>query len=207
MPTLTVGLLSDTHIPHRLKRLPQSVLDALAGVDLILHAGDVDAPVALEPLEAIAPVHAVRGNIHVQDLSDGGAALPAVVELQLAGHRVVLTHGHQPGLVGFFFKGLDVIAQRVRLTDNGDLNRRMISRLARLHPEADVVVFGHSHRAHIERIGGVLLVNPGAVCITAGEQPTVARMRLGVGRPQVTIIPLPAERRTARSPQPNSNVL
>ena len=75
MTVFTVGLLSDTHIPHRLERLPAPVLDALAGVDLILHAGDVDDPVALEPLRAVAPVHGVRGNVHFQEFSDGGAAL------------------------------------------------------------------------------------------------------------------------------------
>lgn len=187
---LHVGLLSDTHIPHRLRRLPDAVLDALAGADLILHAGDVDDPAALEPLRAIAPVHAVRGNIHIQDLSDGGAMLPAVIELQLAGWRVVLTHGHQPGLLGFFLKGLDVIAQWMRLTDNGQFNHRNARRLARLYPEADIIVFGHSHRAHVEWVGRTLLINPGAVCVTPNEQPTVAWMRLGVGRPEVEIIPL-----------------
>ena len=74
MPALVVGLLSDTHVPRRIKRLPKTVLDALAGVDLILHAGDVDDPAALEPLRAIAPVHAVRGNVHLHEFSGGGTA-------------------------------------------------------------------------------------------------------------------------------------
>jgi len=146
MPTLTLGLLSDTHIPHRMKQLPAAALNTLAGADLILHAGDVDDPAALESLREIAPVHAVRGNVHLQDFSDGGAALPTVVELQLAGHRIVLTHGHRPGLLGFWLKGLHVSALRLGLTDNGQLNRRAARRLARLYPGADLVVFGHSHR-------------------------------------------------------------
>jgi len=181
-----------------MKQLPAAALDALAGADLILHAGDVDDPAALEPLREIAPVHAVRGNFHLQDFSDGGAGLPAVVELQLAGHRVVLTHGHRPGLFGFWLKGLHVSGQWLRLTDNGRLNRRAVRRLARLYPEADLIVFGHSHRAHVEWypelvegwVGRTLLVNPGAVCPTRGEQPTVARVRLGTGEPEVEIIPL-----------------
>ncbi len=190
MPTLILGLLSDTHMPHRMKQLPAAALDALAGVDLILHAGDVDDPAALEPLRKIAPVHAVRGNFHLLDVSDGGAALPAVVELQLAGQRVVLTHGHRPGLLGFSLKGLHVSALRLGLTDNGRLNRRAARRLARLYPQADLIIFGHSHRAHVEWVGRALLVNPGGVCPSRREQSTVARVRLGTGKPKVEIIPL-----------------
>jgi len=190
MTVFTVGLLSDTHIPHRLKRLPASVLDALAGVDLILHAGDVDDPAALEPLRAVAPVHGVRGNVHFQEFSDGGVALPAVVELRLAGFHVVLTHGHRFGLLGFCRNIVDVFALRLGLLAKGDFNRRTGRRLARLYPEADVIVFGHSHQAHVERVGRALLVNPGAVCPTWGERQTVARLRLGVGKPEVEIVPL-----------------
>ena len=94
MTTITAGLIADTHIPYRVKQLPEAVFEAFAGVDVILHAGDVDVPTALEPLRSMAPVHAVRGNFHILDLSDGGAALPAAIELELAGRRVVLTHGH-----------------------------------------------------------------------------------------------------------------
>lgn len=190
MPTLTVGLLADTHIPHRLRRLPQAVFDALAGCDVILHAGDVDDPVALEPLRAIAPVYAVRGNFHVMDLSDGGAALPEKVELELAGARVVLVHGHRRGFIGFWLKGLHMAALWMRLTDNGALNRRIARRLAQRYPQADVIVFGHAHRAHVEWIGQTLLVNPGAVYPSRRERPTVARLRLGEGRPEVEVISL-----------------
>jgi putative phosphoesterase len=190
MSSFFVGLLSDTHIPYRLKQLPDAVFDALVGVDLILHAGDVDSPAALESLRNIAPVHAVRGNLHLQDLSSGGAALPPVIELRLAGQQIVLIHGHWPGLLGFFTKGLGVVAQRMGWTDNGQFNRHIVRRLARLYPMADVVVFGHTHRAHVEWSGRTLLVNPGAVCPTRGEQQTVARMRLGRGRPDAEIIPV-----------------
>lgn len=198
MPSLTVGLLADTHIPHRLRRLPQAVLDALDGVDVILHAGDVDDPAALEPLRAIAPVHAVRGNFHVRDLSDGGATLPAVVALELAGRRIVLTHGHRPGPIGFCLKGMHVVCHWLRLTDNGHINRRAVRRLSRLHPDVDVIVFGHSHRAHVAWMGKTLLVNPGAVSLSPRERPTMARMHLGSGKPEIEIIDLPVRQETAR---------
>ena len=173
MPTLTIGPLSDTHIPRRMKHLPQAALDALAGMDVILHAGDVDDPAALKPLQEIAPVYAVRGNFHITDLSDGGASLPEVIKLELADQHVVLVHGHRPGPIGFLLKGLHVFAENLRLTDNGALNRRSARRLARAYPEADIIVFGHSHRAHVEWLGDTLLVNPGAVLKARGrEQPS-----------------------------------
>ena len=190
MPVLTVGLLADTHLPHRMRRLPDLALEALAGVDLILHAGDVDSVAALAPLRAIAPVHAVRGNVHLQDFSDGGAALPDVVRLQLAGQDIVLTHGHISGALGFLTKAWDIVVHGLNLVGDNYINRYLTARLARLYPEADVIVFGHSHRACVERVGRTLLVNPGAVCPTKHQRQTVARMRLGDGRPRVQIIPL-----------------
>jgi putative phosphoesterase len=190
---LIAGLLSDTHMPHRLKRLPDAVFDALDGVDVILHAGDVDDPVSLRPLRTIAPVHAVRGNVHLQDLSDGGAALPAIVRLELAGRRVVLTHGHRPGPLGFLLKGLHMVGYHLHLTDNAKANQRIARHLARTYRQADIIVFGHTHQACVKYVGHTLLVNPGAVCVSRWEQPTVARIRLGIGAPEVKVIPLPAE--------------
>ncbi len=190
MSILNIGLISDTHIPHRLKQLPGAALDAFAGVDVILHAGDVDDPRVLDTLRGIAPTYAVRGNVHLQDFSDGGAMLPAVVELQLDDRHIVLTHGHRPGLPGFFLKGLEVAAQWLRLTSPEDSNTHIAHRLARLYPDADIIVFGHTHQAHVEQVGDTLLINPGAVCTGKREKPSVARMRLGTGSPEVEIIPL-----------------
>ena len=189
-PRLVVGLLSDTHIPRRMKQLPGAVLDAMAGVDLILHAGDVDDPDALEPLRAIAPVYAVRGNYHFHEFSDGGALLPAVLELDLAGYRVVVTHGHFPGLVGVVLKGLEFALGLLGLSTSVRATRRITRRVARLYPGADVVVFGHTHWAHIEKVRHTLLVNPGSVYPTRKERQTAARMRLGPDEPQVEILKL-----------------
>lgn len=188
--SVVVGVLSDTHIPYRMKQLPPRVLDAFEGVDVILHAGDVDKPWALAPLRRIAPVYAVRGNFHVLDLSSGGASLPAVVELQLAGHRVVLSHGYVPGLAALWLKGRDLALRLLGASDKARFNERIGRRLSALHAGADVIVFGHTHRAYVGWVGDTLLVNPGAVCPTLSEQPTVARMRLDEGRPQVEIVPL-----------------
>lgn len=53
-----IGLISDTH-----GLLRAEALEALKGVDLILHAGDIGDPQVIEDLSCIAPVIAVRGNI------------------------------------------------------------------------------------------------------------------------------------------------
>jgi putative phosphoesterase len=194
MNTITVGLIADTHIPYRAKRFPDAVLEAFTGVDAILHAGDVDDPAALQPLRSIAPVHAVCGNYHILDLSDGGASLPEVIELELAGKRVVLTHGHQPGLVGVIIKGVRFLVNWAGLLDNGWLNRRNARRLVERFPKADIIVFGHAHRAYVDWIGDTLLINPGSA-IESGryEQPSVARLQIA-HQPTVEIIPLPTRK-------------
>ncbi|HET90934.1 MAG TPA: metallophosphoesterase [Chloroflexi bacterium] len=192
--TTTIGLLSDTHIPHRMPRLPDAVFDALTGVDMVLHAGDVDDPAALLPLQDLAPVHAVRGNIHLTEFSDGGAILPAVIELSLTGYRLVLTHGHRPGLLGLFTKGISLIGRGMGLVSTHHFNQHIAHRLARLYTTADVIVFGHTHMAHVEYVGSTLLINPGAVCpnLCPGvqDQQSVARLYLDTGKPDVEIIPI-----------------
>ena len=187
---LLVGILSDTHVPYRMARLPPAVLDAFQDVDVVLHAGDVDQPRALQPLQEIAPVYAVRGNIHFLDLSSGGASLPPVVELHMAGHQVVLSHGYLPGLGDLWFKGRDVALRLFGRSDKARFNRRIARRLTSVYPRADVIVFGHTHRVYVDWMGDTLLVNPGAVCPTLGESSTVVRMILDDGKPDVEIVPL-----------------
>jgi putative phosphoesterase len=82
-----IGLISDTHSLIR----PQA-LEALAGSDLILHAGDVGGATVLGALERIAPVHAVLGNV---DPPDG--TLPEHIRLTLEGVSVHVSHGNELG--------------------------------------------------------------------------------------------------------------
>jgi len=79
-----VGVLSDTH-----GLLRPAALDALAGVDHILHAGDVGDMAILDALRAIGPVTAIRGNI---DREGPCAALPATEAVDLDGCLTYMLH-------------------------------------------------------------------------------------------------------------------
>ncbi len=82
-----VGVISDTHGLLR----PEAVA-ALAGVDLILHAGDVGEPGILRELERIAPVRAVRGNV---DRGPWAERLPRETEVRLGDHTLLMIHVRQ----------------------------------------------------------------------------------------------------------------
>ena len=81
---MIVGLISDTHGSLR----PEAVA-ALAGVELILHAGDVGAPDVLDGLGRIAPVRAVRGN---NDRGPWAARLPLTDVIEVGGASIYLLH-------------------------------------------------------------------------------------------------------------------
>ena len=81
---MRLGVLADTH-----GLLRPAVLAALAGVDAVLHAGDVGKPEILDALRGIAPVIAIRGNI---DRSGPCADLPATEAVELGGHLFYLVH-------------------------------------------------------------------------------------------------------------------
>lgn len=132
-----IGVLADTHIPRRARVLPPAVVDGLAGVDLILHAGDLTDPAVLNELTQIAPVHAVAGNNDSPELSQVLGRQKVV----LAGEwRIGLVHGHEgPGRTTL---------ERALGAFSG--------------PAVDCVVFGHSHMPHHARHGAVLAFNPGS---------------------------------------------
>ena len=81
---LTIGVISDTH-----GLLRTQALEALAGVDHILHAGDVGDAQILDRLRAIAPLTAIRGNV---DVSGVCGALPATDAVELGGQLLYLVH-------------------------------------------------------------------------------------------------------------------
>ena len=148
-----VGVIADTHCPEFVDRLPDGVFAALAGCDLILHGGDVNAGATLEALSAIAPVHAVRGD-HDRELSD----LPATRQLVIEGKRVVLVHGQRSRWI----EEPNTLLWTLSL-GYFTPNRGLPQSLRRRFPDADVIVYGHTHRPRKDRIGGALVFNPGAV--------------------------------------------
>jgi hypothetical protein len=157
-PMIEIGLLSDTHGVLR-----NEVHAALAGVSMILHAGDVCGETILDELALIAPVHAVCGNCDVP--WDPALAQERVMEIN--GVRIHVSHGHE-------------------------LGRPNAERLMTAYPGFDVIVYGHTHVQQVERVGDVLVVNPGA----AGHRrydlpPSVARLVIDNGCAEVTIIELP----------------
>jgi len=131
---MLVGLIADTHIPFRRRYLPPEVFTAFKNVDLILHAGDLNVPQVLDVLTTIAPVVAVAGN------GDEGLVerLGVSKTFTLGEYVVGLTHGH--------------------LGNEKNTPERALNAF----PEADVIVFGHSHIPYVNYHGGTLLVNPGS---------------------------------------------
>jgi putative phosphoesterase len=149
-----IGLIADTHGLVR-----PGVHDALGGVELILHAGDVGGDEILDELRLIAPVRAVFGNTDVP----GDPALAERIDIEVNGVHLHVSHGHEIGS-----------PTPAKLAERYD---------------ADVVIYGHTHKQLVTRIDGRLFVNPGA----AGPRrfnlkPSVGRLTIAGGRAEVDII-------------------
>lgn len=131
---MLVAVLADTHLRPGRGDLPVDAWRRLAAADLILHAGDVVTPELLDRLGGLAPVHTVLGN------NDHGlvGVLPDRLEVDLGGVVLGMVH------------------------DSGARAGRE-QRMRRWFPEADVVVFGHSHEP-LDDVGldGQRLFNPGS---------------------------------------------
>lgn len=151
--TTRVGVVADTHCPEFIPRLPARLPAALRGVQLILHAGDVDGPSTLEELARIAPVKAVRG-----DHDRGLESLPPFREVTLEGKRIVIVHGNRSR----WFEEPQTLLWTLSL-GYFHPHRGLPRSLRRRFPNVDVIVFGHTHRSHMRSIEGVLLFNPGGV--------------------------------------------
>jgi putative phosphoesterase len=153
-----LGVISDTH-----GLLRPDVHTALAGVELILHAGDVGGDEILDELELIAPVRAVYGNTD----APGQPRLADAIDLSIGGVAIHVSHGHEIG---------------------SPVAARLLERYA-----ADVVVFGHTHRPLIARAGDRLVLNPGAAGPRRFDiMPSVARLTIRDGRADAELIALRA---------------
>jgi uncharacterized protein len=130
-----VVAVADTHAPRRWKSCPPVLAAWLRRADVILHAGDVCTAAVLDELAQYAPVHAVVGNNDGPDVVAWGA-LPTR-QTELAGLRVAMIH------------------------DSGTANGRL-RRMRVAFPDADLVVYGHSHIPLDARDGGFRIFNPGS---------------------------------------------
>jgi hypothetical protein len=134
LPGMEVVVLSDSHLTKGIDGAGALVLSAVARADVVLHAGDITSRQALAELEVLAETYAVLGN-NDRDLRE---LLPESLLLELGGVRIAMVH------------------------DSG----ARVGRPRRLHrrfPDADLVVFGHSH-VPVDKVGelGQLLFNPGS---------------------------------------------
>lgn len=137
------------------------VHDVLTGVELILHAGDVGGSPILDELRLIAPVRAVFGNTD----PPGEPGLESEIAIEVGGLRVHVSHGHEVG---------------------SPTPAKLAARY-----DADVIIYGHTHRPLVTRHDGRLFVNPGA----AGPRrfnilPNVGRLIIANGRAEVEIVDL-----------------
>ncbi len=160
--TACLGLVSDTHLPDRCAALPPPLFEALRGVDLLLHAGDVGELGVLDDLSAVAPVIAVHGN---DETEEAQRALPYGQLLAVAGRRLLLTHGHYPDRAEELASRRDD-AWGPKLARRADLGRRA---------GAAIVVFGHTHIPMTYRDDDLLLVNPGAIASGNGRSRQLRR--------------------------------
>lgn len=149
-----VAVISDTHLAAPTDEF-RSFFDArLAQADMLWHCGDMVGAPFHAYLQAVHPdVLAVRGNCDDGTLS---TELPVTRTVHVAGLRVGLVHG-------FGLGPRQVVPQAV----------------AELFPDAGLACFGHTHEPFFEKIGGIWLLNPGAL---SGPRRSFAYLHLDEGQ-------------------------
>ncbi len=154
---MKIGIIADTHLPSAGPELSAEIAQALEGVDLILHCGDIYIAPCLDWLERIAPVKAVRGILdHLQDdpRTEGRTRT-----LELEGHTIGMTHELiipvpvirskeiVPGAIGRFFPPDASISDAMTEVFGAPV---------------DIVLAGFTHETLIEEHEGILFINPGS---------------------------------------------
>ena len=155
---MLIGLISDTHIPDRMRELPEKVFAAFKDVEMILHAGDVTSQEVIEKLEEIAPVTAIQGNTD----RIVGLNLPKTAVVEAEELKIGVIHGEvypraDTQQLHYLAKQLDV----------------------------DILVSGHSHQPKVEKVEDVLLINPGSPTVPRLADRTV--MILEINKKEVDV--------------------
>ena len=130
-----IGLISDTHIPSRAKKLPDKVFEVFKDVDMIIHAGDITQMDVVKELEKIAPVLSVHGNMDPYEVRN---ELPKINSVEVSVWKIGVIH--DPG-------ALWGMGEMKRIAKEKELN---------------VLVFGHTHKQFLKWEDDVLFINPGS---------------------------------------------
>lgn len=131
---MKILVLADTHLKNDFNELPVEVKKEINNADLILHAGDFKTLKFYNSLKKQKNIKAVSGNVDRNNLKN---KLNEKEVFELKGYKIAMIHGHQ-------------------------LSSITPDKLSYLFPEADVIIFGHTHKPFNEKIKGQLFFNPGS---------------------------------------------
>ena len=148
-----IGVISDTHSAGSGRDLPVKILDALRGVDLILHCGDLECIGVLDYLEEVAPLLGVRG--YEDPLEDGDRLAMTTRVVKIEGVSIGMIHDIQwPGpKIPTSPDGTDLVLPE----GNG---RDIMAR--KFKEPVEVVLYGDTHEELITHWDGVMIMNPGS---------------------------------------------
>ncbi len=147
-----IAVIADTHMPKGRRALPEVCVERIREAEALLHAGDFSAASVLAELRGLCPVVlGVHGNVDDAELR---SELPESLEVEIGGRTVAVLHDAGPA------KG-------------------RLSRMRARFPDADAVVFGHSHLPLHEEEGGFQIFNPGSPT----ERRRAPRLSMGLLHP------------------------
>lgn len=143
---MLIGVLSDTHIPERAEKIPESVIETFKDVEMILHAGDLVSTDVFDELENLAPTICVEGNMD----RAYGLKLPKHEILKIDGNKIGLNHGE--------------------VYPRGDTQQL---EYIGMEMDVDVLITGHTHIPFIKELENILLLNPGSPTVPRMSDPSV----------------------------------
>lgn len=183
---ILVGIISDTHIPGRVKELPEEIFEIfkpssenslLLGkdVNLIVHSGDIEDLETLNELEKIAKVIAVQGNMDQKEIKE---KLPVGISLEIYNWKIGIIHSPFPFWLGSHFNfAQEKIAERLAQREN-----------------LDILIFGHTHQPFLKTLNlsgkKVLLINPGSATVPFFTEPSIAILKISSENFEAEIINL-----------------
>ncbi|MGM0409753.1 MAG: metallophosphoesterase family protein [Bacillota bacterium] len=131
---MKILVLSDTHLKNDISELPEEVIKEIHNSDYLLHAGDFKTLNFYKSLKDTINIKAVYGNMDRNNLKE---VLNEKEIFEIKGYKIALIHGHQ-------------------------LNNISIDSLSYTFPDADLIIFGHTHKPFNEEIEGQIIFNPGS---------------------------------------------